>query len=158
MTIPEAVQLVLQAASMGRGGEIFVLDMGEPIRIADLAREMIALSGLEPAEDIMIKYVGLRPGETLTEELITEGEGLVPTSHKKIMVLRPSSREMLERISSRIRILENLAAHCAGPREIMALVQELVPEYTPVSNRKVVTLYGGECTDAPVLETSEEEQ
>ena len=91
MTIPEAAQLVLQAAAMGKGGELFVLDMGEPVKIADLARDMIRLSGLEPDVDIEIKYIGLRPGEKLYEELITAGEGIVPTPHEKIMVLRATA-------------------------------------------------------------------
>jgi FlaA1/EpsC-like NDP-sugar epimerase len=88
MTIPEACQLILQAGAMGNGGEIFILDMGTPINITDMARDLIRLSGLEPEEDIEIQYTGLRPGEKIKEELITDGEGIVPTSHQKIMVLQ----------------------------------------------------------------------
>ena len=84
MTIPEAVQLVIQAGAYGGGGEIFVLDMGEPVKIIDLAREMIRLSGLEPDTDIDIKVVGLRPGEKLFEELLLSGEGLIETPHRRI--------------------------------------------------------------------------
>jgi len=84
MTIPEASQLVLQASSMGRGGEIFVLDMGEPVRIVDLARDMIHLSGLKPGEDIDIVYTGIRPGEKLYEEFATQEEGVTQTAHPKI--------------------------------------------------------------------------
>ena len=84
MTIPEAVQLVLQASSMGQGGEIFVLDMGEPVRILDLVRNLIRLSGLEPDRDIKIEFVGLRPGEKMFEELKLEGEDIGPTAHEKI--------------------------------------------------------------------------
>ena len=84
MTIPEACQLILQAGSMGTGGEIFILDMGRPIRIAEMARDLIRLSGFEPGSDIEIQYTGLRPGEKLKEELITDGEGIVQTSHQKI--------------------------------------------------------------------------
>ena len=87
MTIPEAVQLVLQASSMGKGGEIFVLDMGEPVRILDLVRNLIRLSGLEPDRDIKIDFVGLRPGEKLFEELKLEGEDIGPTAQSKIRVL-----------------------------------------------------------------------
>src|SRR6185437_1513643 len=88
MLIPEAVQLVLQASTMGRGGEIFILDMGEDVKIDDLARNMIRLAGLEPGTDVNIVYTGLRPGEKLVEELRLQGEGLAPTSHEKIRVLQ----------------------------------------------------------------------
>lgn len=87
MTIPEATQLVLQAACLGKGGEIFVLDMGEPVRIVDLAEELIRLTGSVPYEDIDIVFTGLRPGEKMFEELLEEGEGVLPTSHEKIRVL-----------------------------------------------------------------------
>ncbi|PKO20475.1 MAG: polysaccharide biosynthesis protein, partial [Chloroflexi bacterium HGW-Chloroflexi-1] len=88
MTILEAVQLVLQAAALGQGGEVFVLDMGEPVRIADLARDLIRLSGLEPGRDIDVVYTGLRPGEKLFEELFAAGEDYVRTGHEKIFVCR----------------------------------------------------------------------
>src|SRR6185295_1470366 len=84
MTIPEAAQLVLQASAMGDGGEIFVLDMGKPVRILDLARQLILLSGLKPDEDIRIELTGLRPGEKLFEELNLADERTVPTRHEKI--------------------------------------------------------------------------
>jgi FlaA1/EpsC-like NDP-sugar epimerase len=84
MTIPEAVQLVLQASVLGQGGDVFVLDMGEQIKIADLARNMIVLSGLVPGKDIEIRYTGLRAGEKLFEELFEEGEQAEPTAHAKI--------------------------------------------------------------------------
>ena len=88
MTIPEASQLVLQAGSMGKGGEIFVLDMGEPVKIADLARDLIVLSGLVPGDDIEIQFTGLRPGEKLFEELSVTGEKADKTRHPKIFVGR----------------------------------------------------------------------
>jgi FlaA1/EpsC-like NDP-sugar epimerase len=88
MTIPESCQLILQAGAMGVGGEIFLLDMGTSIKIDDMARDLIRLSGFEPEVDIKIEYVGLRPGEKLYEELIIEGEGVLPTNHEKIMVLK----------------------------------------------------------------------
>ena len=90
MTIPEAVQLVIQAGSMAKGGEIFILDMGEPVKIIDLARNVIRLSGFEPDVDIPIKITGLRPGEKLLEELLLEEEGLTNTSHDKIFVAKPT--------------------------------------------------------------------
>ena len=86
MTIPEAVQLVLQAAALGHGGEVFVLDMGQPVRIVDLARDLIRLSGLEPEHDIEIRFTGLRPGEKLFEELFAADEEYGRTRHEKIFV------------------------------------------------------------------------
>jgi FlaA1/EpsC-like NDP-sugar epimerase len=88
MTIPEAVQLVICAALMGEGGEIFVLDMGEPVKILDLAKEIITLSGLEPGKDIPIKFIGLKPGEKLTENLTSPDEEIMKTSHEKIWKVR----------------------------------------------------------------------
>ncbi len=89
MTIPEAVQLVIQAGSMASGGEVFILDMGQPVKIVDLARDLIRLSGLEPDKDIKIKFTGIRPGEKLFEELLTAEEGSAATKHKRIFVARP---------------------------------------------------------------------
>lgn len=91
MTIPEAVQLVIQAGSMGEGGEIFVLDMGEPVKIIDLATALIRLSGLEPNVDVPIQFVGIRPGEKLSEEVLTTEEGTLATRHKRIFVTGHSS-------------------------------------------------------------------
>ena len=85
MTIPEAVALVIQAGGMGRGGETFVLDMGEPVRVVDLARDMIRLAGLEPDVDVRVRFTQPRPGEKMTEQLIGEGERVVPTAHPKVM-------------------------------------------------------------------------
>ena len=89
MTIPEAVQLVLEAGSMAKGGEIFILDMGEPVKILDLAEKLIRLSGSEPYRDIPIKFTGLRPGEKLYEELLLSEEGIKETSHGKIYIGKP---------------------------------------------------------------------
>ncbi len=129
MTIPEAAQLILQAGAMGTGGEIFILDMGSPIKIVDLARDLIRLSGFEPDEDIEIKYIGLRPGEKLYEELITEGEGIVPTSHQKIMVLRKESYEL----SGLREKVEDLMA-VAEKQDTVGIkrkLKEILPEYQP---------------------------
>ena len=105
MTIPEAAQLVLQAGALGEGGEIFLLDMGEPVRIVDLARDLIELSGLRPDVDIPIQFTGLRPGEKLFEELLLSGEAYDRTPHPKIVVGRfqPTSREALQRGLSALR-------------------------------------------------------
>ncbi|TFG90101.1 MAG: polysaccharide biosynthesis protein, partial [Syntrophobacterales bacterium] len=129
MSIPEAAQLILQAGSMGNGKEIFILDMGEPIRIADLARDLILLNGLEPERDIPIQYIGLRPGEKLYEELITEGEGLVPTDHNKILVLRG---EEYDCEALRAQIDDLLAvADSYDATAIKKKLHEIVSEYIP---------------------------
>ena len=92
MTIPEAAQLILQAATVGRGGEIFVLDMGEPVNITYLAEQLIRLSGRTPGRDIPIVYTGLRPGEKLAEELFHADEDLVPTGHPKLLLAQHTPR------------------------------------------------------------------
>jgi len=129
MTVAEAAQLILQAASMGRGGEIFILEMGQPIKIVDLVRDLIGLSGLDPDRDIEIQYIGLRPGEKLYEELITEGEGIVPTDHDRIMVLKGSgfSRALLDRQIDQLIS----AARTFDPARIKAVLKTMVPEYSP---------------------------
>ncbi|MCF8080412.1 MAG: polysaccharide biosynthesis protein [Desulfobacterales bacterium] len=129
MTIPEACQLILQSGAMGRGGEIFILDMGTPIKIAEIARDLIRLSGLEPGVDIDIEYIGLRPGEKLYEELITEGEGIVPTRHEKIMVLRGAACDV-QRLDGRIEELRTLS-YGQNAAAIRAKIKEMVPEYRP---------------------------
>lgn len=129
MSIPEAAQLILQAGAMGEGGEIFILDMGEPIRIVDMARDLIRLHGLEPEKDISIEFTGLRPGEKLYEELITVGEGIVPTGHEKIMVLRGKT---LDAAALLAQIETLLAIARRGNREaIKKKLKEIVPEYQP---------------------------
>jgi FlaA1/EpsC-like NDP-sugar epimerase len=129
MTIPEACQLVLQAGAMGAGGEIFILDMGEPVRIVDLARDLIRLSGLSPDEDIEIKFTGVRPGEKLFEELAVDDENVDKTAHPKIYVgrFRPHPWGAV------VRALEALHALTDAPDadEIRAAFAALVPEYRP---------------------------
>ena len=138
MTIPEAVQLVLQAATMGRGREIFVLDMGEPVRIADLARNLILLSGLRPDKDIPIVYTGIRPGEKLYEELSTLEEDTLPTYHEKIKIF--AGNGLPDQMPARI---EALKALCAA-RDTAGLVlelKEMVPDYNPSAHllRRLMT-------------------
>jgi FlaA1/EpsC-like NDP-sugar epimerase len=128
MTIPEACQLICQAGAMGKGGEIFILDMGTSIKIDDMARDLIRLSGFEPDVDIDIEYVGIRPGEKLHEELITEGEGVVPTGHDKIMVLKGNACNLI-RMNGKIDDLIKLSEGQDG-EQIKAKLQSIVPEYT----------------------------
>lgn len=137
MTIPEACQLILQASSMGKGGEIFILEMGIPIKIADMAKDLIRLSGFEPDVDIKIKYIGLRPGEKLSEELITEEEGIVQTSHEKIMVVQGPICD-IELISSKLDQLLELAVKQDG-EEIKRTLKEILPEYNPETKEIVKT-------------------
>ncbi len=129
MTIPEACQLILQAGAMGEGGETFILDMGQPVKIVDMARDLIRLSGFEPDVDIKIDYVGLRPGEKLYEELITQGEGILPTSHEKILVLKGITCDQT-RLNGVIDELAKLAyEQDAGG--IKTKLQEIVEDYRP---------------------------
>jgi FlaA1/EpsC-like NDP-sugar epimerase len=132
MTIAEACQLVLQAASMGKGGEIFILDMGTPIRIEDMARDLIRLHGLEPDIDIQIKYIGLRPGEKIHEELIREGEGVIKTPHEKILVLKGHELD-LDFLNRKIRDLVRIAYE-QDAEGIKKIISEIVPDYSPVNS------------------------
>ena len=137
MTIPEACRLVLEAAFMGSGGEIFVFDMGEPVKIADLAKRMIELAGFEPDKDIPILYTGLRPGEKLYEELLDDGEHTIPTSHKKIMVAKVREYEY-EEIKRQLHPLIDKAQAVDVPSTVQ-LMKEIVPEF--VSNNSVFEAY-----------------
>jgi len=129
MTIPEAVQLVLQAAIMGQGSEIFVLDMGEPVRILDLARNMIRLSGHEPDVEIPIRIVGMRPGEKLYEELSVATDKVRPTYHEKIMVFCGSTLER-EAVDQWVAELRKLTAE-RNDASVLSHMTEIVPEYRP---------------------------
>ncbi|SHK32544.1 NDP-sugar epimerase, includes UDP-GlcNAc-inverting 4,6-dehydratase FlaA1 and capsular polysaccharide biosynthesis protein EpsC [Anaerobranca californiensis DSM 14826] len=127
MTIPEAVQLVIQAGAMAKGGEIFVLDMGDPVKIVDLAKDLIKLSGLEPDVDIKIEFIGLRPGEKLYEELLIAEEGLQKTAHNKIFIGSPIS---IDEYKLKIQ-LESLRKFIQSEQKevIISLMQEIVPTY-----------------------------
>ncbi len=129
MTIPEAAQLVLQAAATGGGGQIFLLDMGEPVKIVDLARNMITLSGFRPDEDIEIRFTGVRPGEKLFEELRCDGEDVEPTAHPKVRVWK-HLQQSWQRVCEHIERLEALANEPARDPVVHAL-REAVPEYAP---------------------------
>lgn len=136
MTIPEASQLILQAGALGQGGEIFILEMGTPIKIADMARDLIRLSGKEPDRDIEIRFDKLRPGEKLYEELITEGEGIVATEHEKILVLRANGcfdehggQDCYRKwLNQKIEELYE-AAEAFDAIKIKEKLKEIVPEY-----------------------------
>jgi FlaA1/EpsC-like NDP-sugar epimerase len=131
MTIPEAVQLVLQAGTMGDGGEVYMLDMGEPIRIVELARNLIELSGFQPGRDIEIVFTGLRSGEKLHEELHLKREDFQPTGHEKILRCRDTAGQA-EGILQRVQAIEaSLASQAESPsqREIRRLLADLVPEF-----------------------------
>ena len=128
MTIPEAVQLVMQAGAMGNGSDVFVLDMGEPVSIYQVAEELIRLSGLEPDKDIPIVISGKRPGEKLFEELLTDKEGTTATFHKKIRSAR-ITRKIDEDYLRKIDTLVSLAREDKDRGEILSLLKELVPTY-----------------------------
>lgn len=127
MTIPEACQLVLEASAMGKGGEIFIFDMGKSVKIVDLAKNMIRLAGLIPGKDIEIKFTGLRPGEKLYEELLAKEENTLPTYHPKIMIAKviPSAYDqVVQKINKLIQISE-----LGDNMQIVAMMKEIVPEF-----------------------------
>jgi len=127
MTIPEASQLVLQAGAMGQGGEIFILDMGTAVKIVDLARDLIILSGLRPDEDIKIEFSGVRPGEKLFEELSSDAERADKTRHPKIFIGRAQEHDLEQAVLAVDRLVER--AREIDPDGIRAALGELVPEY-----------------------------
>ena len=129
MTIAEAAQLILQAAGMGRGGEIFLLEMGTPIRLVDLARDLIRLSGFEPAEDIEIQFTGLRPGEKLVEQLARDTEHVEPTAHDKILVIQAESCDGQWLLGEVERLVA--AGRRQEPAAVRAALQRIVPDYAP---------------------------
>jgi FlaA1/EpsC-like NDP-sugar epimerase len=141
MTIPEACQLVLEAGSMGKGGEIFVFDMGKPVPIVDLAKKMIRLYGLVPGIDVDIKYTGLRPGEKLYEELLTDSENTLPTYHEKIMIAKVRQNHLGE-ILNHFDELFDLAKQKGGTMIMVAKMKEIVPEF--VSNNSVFEQLDGD--------------
>ncbi len=129
MTIPEAAQLVLQAGTMGNGGEIFVLDMGDPVKIVDLAHNMITLSGLRPGEDIDVVFSGTRPGEKLFEELLIDGENVNPTRHPKIGIWQSRREEWAELIQKIDHLID--VADESAPDAVRQMLGDIVPEYQP---------------------------
>jgi FlaA1/EpsC-like NDP-sugar epimerase len=130
MTIPEAVQLVLQAGAIGQGGEVFVLDMGMPVKIVDLAADLIRLSGLEVGTDIEIRFTGTRPGEKLYEELFFTSENAYPTGHPK--VLRAKNGALPAGLRTIVEALINGALRGWPDQDLRELLIRLVPEFSPL--------------------------
>jgi FlaA1/EpsC-like NDP-sugar epimerase len=133
MTIPEACSLVLEAGTMGNGGEVFLFDMGEPIRILDLAKKMIRLAGLTPGKDIELRFTGLRPGEKLFEELLNKEEEVIPTHNKKILIAKVIEYDF-ERVSDSILQLITLAKENKD-EEVVKQMKRIVPEF--ISNNSI---------------------
>ena len=146
MTIPEAVRLVLTAAGMAKGGEIFILDMGKPVRILDMAKNMIRLSGLEPEKDIPIVFTGLRPGEKLYEELLLSEEGTDRTEHEKIFVAKPAIPEQ-EVFWAQLKRLKQ-AVQWGNRAAALELLRKLVPTYRPEQTEPRSPERGGETIPA----------
>lgn len=133
MTIPEAVQLVIQAGAMAEGGEIFILDMGEPVKIVDLARDLIRLSGLEPDKDIKIQFVGMRPGEKLYEELLTAEEGADATRHERIFVAKPNGINELWLFAE----INKVQTRGISGDEVKEILDSLAPKVEKQSKRQI---------------------
>ena len=127
MTIPEACQLVLEAGAMGQGGEIFIFDMGKPVKILDLAKKMIKLSGLTYGKDIQISFTGLRPGEKLFEELLNNKENTIPTYHPKIMIAKVNEYKQEEVMPKIMELLNTLPSH--NNFRIVSIMKDIVPEF-----------------------------
>ena len=139
MSIPEAAQLILQAGSIGESGEIYVLDMGKPVLVKEIAYELIRLSGLEPEVDISIEYIGLRPGEKMYEELMTSSESLIDTSHEKIMVLKDGVEHQWDYLLSEIdKIVQSAKSYDSDL--IKSKLKEFIPEYHPSEKSKIFNL------------------
>ncbi len=127
MTIPEACQLVLEAGNMGKGGEIYIFDMGDSIKIVDLAKKMIMLSGLTLGKDIQIVYTGLRPGEKLFEELLNNQENTIPTHHPKIMIAKVQQTDAAEISNAVDSIIKQLTEQ--DNYSLVKKMKDIVPDY-----------------------------
>lgn len=136
MTIPEACELVLHAGTMGQGGEVFVFDMGEPVKILDLARRMIKLSGFQPEIDIKIQFTGLRPGEKLFEELLSDNTKTLATPHEKILISKDPTVEF-NYIENKVKSIVEISRN-NSKEEVVKLLKEIVPEF--ISNNSIYTV------------------
>jgi FlaA1/EpsC-like NDP-sugar epimerase len=154
MTIPEAVQLVLQAGALGRGGEVFLLDMGDPIRIVDIASDLIRLTGLSVGHDIAIKFIGIRPGEKLYEEMFFSAENVLTTDHPK--VLRARNGILPEGVMKRIDALVTAAQAELPDDHLRELLRNLVPDFHPHPTPPIVTA-DSDGREISVRETPERE-
>ncbi|HHY79566.1 MAG TPA: polysaccharide biosynthesis protein, partial [Thermoanaerobacter sp.] len=134
MTIPEAVQLVIQAGAFAKGGEIFILDMGDPVKIDDLAKDMIRLSGLEPNQDIEIKYTGLRPGEKLFEELLLSEEGLTATKNNRIFIARPTHIDKAA-FAEELEQLKNILIE-EREKDFVEIIRSIVPTFKTLTQEE----------------------
>ncbi|MDD4583981.1 MAG: nucleoside-diphosphate sugar epimerase/dehydratase [Eubacteriales bacterium] len=134
MTIPEAVQLVIQAGALAKGGEIFILDMGDPVKIDDLAKDMIRLSGLKPGEDIQIKYTGLRPGEKLFEELLLKEEGIAATKNDRIYIAKPTYMDAVD-FSKELDQLKKILSS-GRATDAAKVISNIVPMYREMTEQK----------------------
>ena len=133
MTIPEACQLVIEAGAMGNGGEIFIFDMGEPVKIIDLAKKMILLAGLIPEIDIKIKIIGLRPGEKLYEELLNDNSKTAPTHNSKIMIANDTSTDydlLFTEVEKLIAFANN-----NNNNKLVSKMKEIVPEFVSMNSQ-----------------------
>jgi FlaA1/EpsC-like NDP-sugar epimerase len=139
MTIPEAAQLVLQAFSIGKGGDVFLLDMGEPVKIIDLATNLILLSGLKPEKDIKIQFTGLRPGEKLFEELNLHNESLLPTLHAKIRRYASPSNLNSTQLMMYLQAMEQIVEERDRAR-LVELLEDMIPDYTPSAQLREAAL------------------
>jgi FlaA1/EpsC-like NDP-sugar epimerase len=148
MTIPEAVQLVLQAAVVGRGAAVLMLDMGEPVRIVDLARDLIELSGLQVGRDITITFSGLRPGEKLFEEMFKPNEEQCRTEHEKIFIAPNASQDIPSELDAIVDTLIRAALNNNGAA-VISLLSELLPEYQPWPSHYAVTNHQDASTALP---------
>ena len=133
MTIPEACQLVLEAGAMGSGGEIFIFDMGQPVKIIDLAKKMIRLAGFLPEKDIKIKVVGLRPGEKLYEELLNDSAKTLPTHHDKIMIAVEAKQDYFKEIEVQLEALK-ASVSVLDLQKSVAIMKKIVPEYKSMNS------------------------
>jgi FlaA1/EpsC-like NDP-sugar epimerase len=164
MTIPEAVQLVLQAAVLGQGGEVFMLDMGEPVKIVELAQDLIELSGLEVGRDIEITFTGIRPGEKLHEELFIPGESYRRTEHQKIFVIESATGSVLpSQLNQVVARLED-AAYTHNLEELTDSLYHLLPDFKPLADHETLDAMQDEAgaptgapTGAPVVGLSASE-